>query len=86
MGDFNTPVSFRLVLGQHMTSSVPKTGEAGESKVALRGGGAASGMASAKELDVGEPSARISRRQVENNVSHARHPSADGEVREFMRY
>jgi hypothetical protein len=69
-----------------MTSSAPKTGEAGESKVALRGGGAASGMVSAKELDVREPSARISRRHVENDVSHARHPGADGEVREVMGY
>jgi hypothetical protein len=69
-----------------MSSSVPKTGEAGESKVALRGGGAASGMASAEELDVREPSARISRRRVENDVSHARRPGADGEVREVMGY
>jgi hypothetical protein len=62
MDDFNTPVSVRLALGRHTASGVPKSGEAGQRKVALRGGGAASGMASAKELDVREPSARISRR------------------------
>jgi hypothetical protein len=84
MVDFNTLLSVRLVLGRHMTSSAPKTGEAGESKVALRGGGAASGMASAKELDVREPSARISRRHVEDVVSHARQPGEDAEAREVM--
>jgi hypothetical protein len=69
-----------------MTLSAPKTGEAGESKVALSGGGAAAGMASAKELDVREPSARISRRHVENGVPHVRRPGADGELREVMGY
>jgi hypothetical protein len=69
-----------------MTSSAPKTGEAGKSKVALRGGGIASGMVLAKELDIREPSARISRRHVENDVSHARLPGADGELREVMGY
>jgi hypothetical protein len=78
MVDSNTPVSVRLALGRHTASIVPKSGKAGQRKVTLRGGGAASGMASAKELDVREPSARISRRHVENDVSHARRPGADG--------
>jgi hypothetical protein len=61
-------------------SSVPKYGEAGQRKAVLRGACAASGMASAKELDVREPSARISRRHVENDVSHARNSGADGKL------
>jgi hypothetical protein len=84
MDNFNTPVSVRLALGRHTASGAPKSGEAGQRKVALRGGGAASGMASAKELDVREPSARISRRHVEDVAPHARHPGEDTEAREVM--
>jgi hypothetical protein len=84
MGDFNTPVSVWLVLGRHMKSVALKTGEVGQSKVALRGGGVASGTASAKELDIREPSARISRRHVKDVVSHARHPGEDAEAWEVI--
>jgi hypothetical protein len=84
MDDFNTPVSVRLVLRRHTTSGVPKSGEAGQRKVALKGGDVASRVVLAKELEVREPSTKISRRHVEDVVSHARHPGEDAEAREVM--
>jgi hypothetical protein len=84
MDDFGSSVSVRLVLRRHATSSVPKAGAAGQRKTAVRGGGAASGMASPQELDVRQCSRRMPRRHVEDVVSHARHPGEDVEAREVM--